>query len=119
MNANSIVVKVKDQLHLFLFDEQGTLMDIPSIPISDEQKIYENITDSNIMFTTVTFEPIDPSDNSKLETYEDFERFKYHISDVFSYTVSDKDGNPITVGSLMEEGKLQSAVYDLYKGDVE
>ena len=119
MNANSIVVKIKDQLHMFLFDENGTLMDIPSIPISDEQDVYKNISYNNIMFTSVTFEPIDPSDATKLETYKDFEKFKYHIIDAFSYTVTDKENNPTTIESLMKESKLQSAVYDLYKGDVE
>jgi hypothetical protein len=118
--ANAIVFRIEDMIHMFLLDDNGELLDLPSIPISDDEHIYDNLSESQIQFVNVVFSPIDSNKEMKFETYEDFEDLEYHIKDLFSYTLGKgKENNvkEITIMDVMKDNALFDMVKLLYKGD--
>ena len=120
-SANAIVVKVKDGIHMFLFDDNGSLLDLPSIPITDDDNIYKDLKETQLQFVHVRWQKINPEDEINFENYEDFKKLKYNLRDLFSYTIyrEGTDDEEVPILEVMEQNKIEDIVKHLYKGDVE
>ena len=107
---NSIVFKIENVVHVFLLDlEKNEIFNIPSIPITDSENVYEWMKPSQISFARTMFSTLDDKP-AEVKTYQDLENLKYKIRDLFSITIADKDENETPVETVLKEGELNRLI---------
>lgn len=107
---NSIVFKIENVIHVFLLDlEKNEIFDLPSIPITDSENVYEWMKPSQISFARTMFSTLDDKP-AEVKTYQDLENLKYKIRDLFSITITDKDENETLVATVLKEGGLNQLI---------
>lgn len=107
---NSIVFKIENVVHVFLLDlEKNEIFDLPSIPITDSENVYEWMKPSQISFARTMFSTLDDKP-VEVKTYQDLENLKYKIRDLFSITIADKDENETPVETVLKEGELNRLI---------
>mgnify|MGYP003587365504 CR=1 FL=1 len=116
--ANGIVFKIEDNIHMFLLDDEGNILDTPSIPITDYDNVYDNLKDSQIQFMNVEFEKIDPDDSIDFNDYDDFTKLQYRISDLFTTTLgngeTEDDIVEVSVLQVLKDGSLSDIVHSIF-----
>lgn len=123
--VNGIVLKIKDDneemsMHLFLVDDTGSMLDMPSIPLTDEEEIYKDFKETQIGFVNVDFKPLDPNGSLELNTFEDFKKFSFAIRDLFSCTIyrEGTEDEEVTALETMHEKKIFDLVKQIYRSEV-
>jgi hypothetical protein len=107
---NAISVKVDGEMYLILLAEDGGFLDIPPIPITDVERVYEDMEESRIFFVNVEFENMDPDDTSF-----NMEKMSYAIRDLFSIVLAKGDDKtPITVKQYIDEGGFIELIKNVY-----
>ena len=107
---NSIVFKIENVIHVFLLDlEKNEIFDLPSIPITDSENVYEWMKPSQISFAKTMFSTLDDKP-AEVKTYQDLENLKYKIRDLFSITITDKNENETPVATVLKEGELNQLI---------
>lgn len=111
---NSIVLRIEDAIHVFLIDE-NEIVNIPSIPISDNENVYEWLKPTQISFSNTKFSTLD-NKPANIEKHEDFQDLKYSIRDLFSITIFDKEGKETAAELVLKEGSLNNVIKQVLSG---
>lgn len=116
--ANGIVVKVEGKIQMFLLDDDGNVLDMPSIPITDDDHIYDALKETQIQFMNVELSKIDPDDSIDFSNYDDFQKLQYSIHDLFSITIGKgekkEDIDEVSVLTVMKEHALADLVHSIF-----
>ena len=118
LKPNAVLFKTVDgdsyQMQMFLLDE-GKLVEMYSIPITDTNKVYDYVKDNQLCFSHVKITNGDKTVQVSEYDSDEMENYSYEILDLSSFSMFKKQDqtDSLSIEDIISNGEFESCINTL------